>query len=312
MSADAPPLRRPPARRSAFTLIELLVVIAIIAILIALLLPAVQQARAAARRTQCKNNFKQLALALHNYHDTHSVFPYGYMDSGTYHRRDTWMQQILPFIDQAPLYNQYQAWTGQWIMDTPPEIKDLKLAGFMCPSDPSGPATGANGGMRSGGEGFQGNYVVCAGDRPMNATTDIKGMFYGHSRHKMRDMKDGSSNTAFLSEVIIRGSSGGGWGGGGGYWGGGRGGGYGFITEEPPNTTLPDQIYQCKDTNYPSAPCTSLFTYSNGRIYARSYHIGGVHLGLGDGSIRFVSENLDRGLFQALGTRQGGEVLGEF
>src|SRR3546814_780854 len=97
-----------------FTLIELLVVIAIIAVLVALLLPAVQQAREAARRSQCKNNLKQIGLALHNYHDTHRVFPPGQMswfgsdlfplNAGA---RISWMQQILPFIDQAPLYNSF-------------------------------------------------------------------------------------------------------------------------------------------------------------------------------------------------------------
>ncbi|MEZ6122344.1 MAG: DUF1559 domain-containing protein [Planctomycetaceae bacterium] len=301
-------------RRSArgFTLIELLVVIAIIAILIALLLPAVQQAREAARRSQCKNNMKQIVLGLHNYHDTHRLFPYGYMESGSFHLRDTWMQQVLPYVDQAPAYNQYQGWVGQWVMDTPPAIKDLIMTVFMCPSDPSGPAYGGGGGPRAGGKGFQGNYVVCAGNVQMNANTDSGGMFYGLSSRRMRDMLDGSSNTAFLSESIIRGQSGASWGEAGGYWGGGRGGGYGFITLEPPNTTLPDEVYQCKSTTFPNAPCTSLTSYSYTRNYARSYHEGGVHLGLGDGSIRFVSENIDRTLFQYIGTRQGGEPIGEF
>jgi len=299
-------------KKKGFTLIELLVVIAIIAILIALLLPAVQQAREAARRSQCKNNMKQIVLALHNYHDVHKVFPYGYMEDGTFHRRDTWMQQTLPYIEQAPLYNEYQNWIGQWVMDTPPAMKDLPISVLMCPSDPSGPATGGGGGARAGGLGFQGNYVVCAGNVPLNGNADPGGMFHGRSSHRMRDMVDGTSNTAFLSEVVNRGKSGASWGEGGGYWGGGRGGGYGFITEETPNTSLPDQVYLCKSTTYPRSPCTSLTSYANGRIYARSFHVGGVHLGLGDGSIRFVSENIDRTLFQGLGTRQGGEVLGEF
>ena len=90
-------------RRRAFTLIELLVVIAIIAVLIALLLPAVQQAREAARRTQCKNNQKQMALALHNYHDTHGVFPMGNLGSINF----TYQSYILPYIDQANLYNKF-------------------------------------------------------------------------------------------------------------------------------------------------------------------------------------------------------------
>src|ERR1700761_7427542 len=100
-------VRRPAA--AGFTLIELLVVIAIIAVLIALLLPAVQQAREAARRTQCKNSLKQLGLALHNYHDSLNVFPFGstYASSGpVYGPKHTWVEYILPYVDQAPLYLQ--------------------------------------------------------------------------------------------------------------------------------------------------------------------------------------------------------------
>src|SRR5690606_23201980 len=99
-----------PRRSRGFTLIELLVVIAIIAILIALLLPAVQQAREAARRTQCRNNLKQMAIAMHNYHDSHRAFPPGCMHSavprsGSGHSfGPSFYGMILPFIDQAPLY----------------------------------------------------------------------------------------------------------------------------------------------------------------------------------------------------------------
>lgn len=101
-------------RRRAFTLIELLVVIAIIAILIALLLPAVQQAREAARRSSCKNNFKQIGLALHNYHDTMRIFPPGYCRAGTTTDNNFigWGTFILPYIDQANLYNQIQSKGG--------------------------------------------------------------------------------------------------------------------------------------------------------------------------------------------------------
>src|SRR5277367_3933136 len=96
---ESKPFRRIQHARPGFTLIELLVVIAIIAVLIALLLPAVQQAREAARRTQCKNNMKQLGLALHNYHDVYSLFPTG----SSY--KHNWRSSILPMLDQAPAYN---------------------------------------------------------------------------------------------------------------------------------------------------------------------------------------------------------------
>src|SRR5690606_20788824 len=106
-----------PTSRRGFTLIELLVVIAIIAILIALLLPAVQQAREAARRTQCKNNLKQFGLALHNYHDAFDLFPYGHQQeiAGATKRRNCWFQSILPYIDQAPRYNTYASFPAEYI-----------------------------------------------------------------------------------------------------------------------------------------------------------------------------------------------------
>jgi len=138
------------ARRGGFTLIELLVVIAIIAILIALLLPAVQQAREAARRTQCRNNMKQLGLALHNYHDTFNRFPInGSLSFGltTANKATGWMVHILPYIDQAPLYNQYNhsygiqddprqtAWSNSPASPSNMWVGQQVLAAFRCPSD---------------------------------------------------------------------------------------------------------------------------------------------------------------------------------
>ncbi|MDZ4689065.1 MAG: DUF1559 domain-containing protein, partial [Planctomycetaceae bacterium] len=149
-----------PRRRPGFTLIELLVVIAIIAILIALLLPAVQQAREAARRTQCRNNLKQFGLALHNYHDNFNVFPPGWIG----HTNGStalpfsgwgWSAMLLPGLDQAPLYNNlstrfsttfpYGATNGNAVIATPVpvalEITGLNttLPAFRCPSDTGGP-----------------------------------------------------------------------------------------------------------------------------------------------------------------------------
>lgn len=298
--------------KRGFTLIELLVVIAIIAVLIALLLPAVQQARESARRTQCKNNLKQLGLAMHNYHDQCNVFPYGVLNVGTYHLRDTWMQQILPMIEQGPMYNSYQADMSQWIMDVTPTVRDKSLSGFQCPSDPSCPAKGAAGGTRSGGDGFQGNYVACMG-KTQNYNVDNGGLFGANSRNGLKSCIDGSSNTIMVSEVMIRGATNtGGWGEGGGYWGGGEGGGYGFTTQYPPNSSVSDMVYQCKSTTWPNAPCQTKTTYSTQLILARSYHTGGVHATMADGAVKFISSNIDVNVFNNLGTRAGGEVVGDY
>lgn len=298
-----------------FTLIELLVVIAIIAVLIALLLPAVQQAREAARRTQCKNNMKQLGLALHNYHDQANLFPYGVTNtpSGVYHCRDTWMQQILPMIEQGSLYTAYQADTSAWVMDVPAAIRDKSLGAFQCPSDPSSPGKGASGGFRSGADGFQGNYVMCIG-KSQTYLTDNGGLFYWQSKHGLKHVIDGTSNTILGSEVMIRGAANAnsGWGEGGGYWGGGEGGGFGFTTQFPPNSTVTDQVYACKSTTWPNAPCQSMSTYATQRILARSYHVGGVHSTMADGAVRFISNNIDTIVFQNLGTRAGNEIIGDF
>ncbi|HAH44033.1 MAG TPA: prepilin-type cleavage/methylation domain-containing protein, partial [Planctomycetaceae bacterium] len=126
--------------RRGFTLIELLVVIAIIAILIALLLPAVQQAREAARRTQCKNNLKQIGLALHNYVGTHRTFPletyYGQRADGSYHY-SSWIPQILSYFDQAALGNLYDHDSSFWDLNNQDAI-EKKLTLFECPSTPGG------------------------------------------------------------------------------------------------------------------------------------------------------------------------------
>lgn len=306
--------------RPGFTLVELLVVIAIIGILIALLLPAVQAAREAARRIQCTNHQKQLGLAMHNYHDIHKAFPYGYRDeNNTTHRRDCWYQRILPFIEQAPYYAEYEAYPTLYIFGSyiPPSIQGVVVSTMMCPSDPSGPAYGAGG----SNDGFQGNYAVCAGGGTGTTTIDMElrksdpgGLFGSLSKFGLRDCTDGTSSQLLFSEGIIRGSTGATWGELGGYWGGSSHGAYGFSSAEPPNTTVPDRAYSCKSTTWPKAPC------ENGNAdgltgrwnFARSYHPGGVNAVLADGSVRFVSETIDRPTWRYLGLRNDGNVLKEF
>ena len=248
---------------------------------------------------------------MQNYHDTHQAFPYGVRTVGQLHIRDTWMQQILPYIEQQAMYNGYNSWLGMWVMDTPPQYKDAVLPALLCPSDISSPGFGGGGGYRSGGYGFQGNYIMCTGKGIMYQSKDLGGMFWFQSNTRMRDLVDGTSNTLMASESILRGrQTTGGWGGAGGYWGGGRWGSYGFTTLAPPNTTLPDQVYQCKDTTYPFAPCTSIGGSDTARNYSRSYHPAGVVSVMADGSVQFTGDSINLLVYQAMATRTGREALG--
>ena len=335
-------------RRRAFTLIELLVVFAIIAVLIALLLPAVQQAREAARRSQCKNNMKQLGLALHNYHDVFNRFCYGsiaqlgawrndYNSSG---RFDGGQVMLFPYMDQAPLYNSLSpgfnttgsgfsySGTGPWLN------RYTIIPSMTCPSSPYSPF--------GSGLGFHGNYNLSVGPQSCqggigSATIDPvdsggvnrSGMFYAVSKVGMKDVTDGSSNTLMLGEILTVDTK----------WNVNGAGGYGQSTNVDnrgsiysnlggmpnlfsqlytPNTTIADQTYSCPTsvTNV-RAPCVTMAASGsgfarNGWVSARSFHTGGVHVAMGDGAVRFISDNINLGTWQALGTRAGNEVLGEY
>lgn len=312
-------------RRDGFTLIELLVVIAIIAILIALLLPAVQQAREAARRSTCKNNLKQLGVALHNYHETHRAFPFATVcgvniaaHTGQNYARQSWFHLVLPFIDQAPLYDKlrdgFESGTVSDFASHPQ--RSVKVPVLMCPSDPN---SGKLGSQKSS---FHSNYLLCSGSTTQGANgtfPKLNGLFFNISNIRFRDITDGTSNTIAAGEInLVDDATGAGpvadcltvgdlrgrvW--GTKYVGGGT-----FTTLQGPNTTVPDSVIYGYSRDY--APISTSCSSGDNAVYARSRHVGGAHFLLGDGAVRFISNNVDTSTFRALGTRAGGEVLGEF
>jgi len=322
-----------PLRKSqkGFTLIELLVVIAIIAVLIALLLPAVQQAREAARRSDCKNKLKQLGLALHNYHDTILKFPYassqypnGEHGGGTGATAHVWTEFILPYIDQAPLYNQINFNAHNNSTAGTPSNSSLfsnRVFPFQaCPSNPGAtqmttkfngtrnttPSTLANqqGLSYAPCSGPQKNDVSpnnldCLGTVPLYcdaggsgwssaAPIDNPGIFGGRGVYSssLRDITDGTSNTIMLGEVrgdLTR------------Y--------HGLFNQNFQGTWTGLKV------NSPRTDFAADDWHKNSGM--GSYHTGGAHILKADGSVPFISNNVDFVTFNYLGNKADGQVLGE-
>lgn len=319
-------------RRPGFTLIELLVVIAIIAILIALLLPAVQQAREAARRTQCKNNLKQLGIALHNYADAHSAFPNQASDSLYGYSA---LAQILPYIDQGNLYNAFDfsqpLQVGlPWRPAVNPAMADVvrrPLAALLCPSETGDPIY-LDG---SGNEWAGSNYLVNGGSgRVTDYCASLNdGLFWRGSKTKFRDLTDGVSNTVFLGEVLF----------------GNRGPDTATLEDPqrqmkrvsggPPCAPISDDMITMSASRYEGSRsgAWSLSTGYHSLVHGyltpnsdipdhthhgevlsgiRSMHIGGAQVCLCDGSVRFIGDSIDQETLRNLFARNDGEVLGEF
>lgn len=331
--------------RRAFTLIELLVVIAIIAVLIALLLPAVQQAREAARRTQCKNNIKQIGLALHNYHSSSNMFPFAcdasgptawaYQSQFTSVKNMTGWVMLLPYIDQAPLYNTINAsmamgrYKGPSWESAPQALAaggpsggnsiapSVKLTALLCPSD-YGTQTrngfDGNYGCDTNVISYKTNYGFCAsptfgdwmwGD-PAHVSQKTRQMFGPESNTQMRDLADGTSNTVAVSETTLNVYDG-----VTASWGCMQhvGAGVDFATINSQR--------KINDTAC-CAWTTPAWTYlnpagTNGEWGTPgSTHTGGCQVLLADGSVRFISENIDGGTRRGLGYIADGNTLGDF
>lgn len=318
---------KPLTVKRGFTLIELLVVIAIIAILIALLLPAVQQAREAARRSSCQNNMKQIGLALHNYHDTHRCFPPMQVEKrGAATSAETgnflgWATMILPFMDQAPLYNKFnmsQPWRDTAGVITPANLLLAKtvLPAFMCPSDP---ADGLNPDIYNYGKS---NYA--ASYSPLRAPSaafnpasyvSYPGVFNNNTVTKLKSIRDGASNTAMVGEKTTEGGH------IGAIWIGSLG--YVSSTDSKHYGNWPYHagLMRNADTNggatYVADPRYLINGYYPATGLAHPYafsssHTGGAYFLLADGAVRFLSENIDGDLYVSLGSISGKETIGEF
>ena len=300
-----------------FTLVELLVVIAIIGLLIALLLPAVQAARESARRSQCTNNLKQLALAFHNYHGRASQFPLGYgiLRPGTYGSGSPsgvewpWCMRLLTDIEQSALYDQID-WAlnpgGGYPVLRP--VLGATVDGFLCPSDPNGSRRWNDTAecVMSAPEWTYGriSYAGNWGVGPMEAPVPprIRGVL-GHNRGaRIAQITDGTSNTALMAELIvglgctIRGTH-------------SYDEGPVYMHDFTPNDPTPDQARWCGEEDQLSGSCVTISQQNMDVHTARSFHPGGVNLALCDGSVAFLGDSIDLRLWRALGSHDGGEPI---
>jgi prepilin-type N-terminal cleavage/methylation domain-containing protein/prepilin-type processing-associated H-X9-DG protein len=314
------PMRHRSYRTRGFTLIELLVVIAIIAILIGLLLPAVQKVRAAAARSKCTNNLKQLALGVHNYHDTNNRFPYNgtLAGSGCCAPQTTgqwsWISRMLPQIEQGPLYGQLTEKSGGF----PGDATSRLLAGTVipvlrCPSDPS-PNTRSSSGVPnswpaniqiaytsykgvsgSQWQGNTGNYL----NNPMNNTgfnglNDSNGIFYrgdGKRPLRMEMIVDGTSNTLMIGEDIGQYNTHNLW-----IYANGANG-----TCAPPLNLGPPPLISPASVNVTAGFWQNMYSF-------RALHDGGANFAMGDGSVRFVRDSIPLANYRNACTHAGGEV----
>jgi prepilin-type N-terminal cleavage/methylation domain-containing protein/prepilin-type processing-associated H-X9-DG protein len=315
--------------RRGFTLIELLVVMAIIGVLVALLLPAVQSAREAARRTQCKNNLKQVALATHLFHDAHLQLPpasYGTkgvnegtasVDSNVFINYTPFLA-ILPYIEQGNISTKYQknlAPTDTTDPDgdgiTNNSLTSAPLSVFSCPSMPI-PALPPRPAWSSYGFS-RGNYSYVSGSGNSSVWTaddgSIGSLFYGKVR--MADIVDGTTNTLLAGEMhysltnflYTTGANIGQFRGGNTCWSFGHP--HGYVTASTNlRMNVPTVVERTDDPDN--------YWRRSGLFGFRSVHEGGCHFALCDGSVRFISDSISFDIYQALGSRAGGEVIGEY
>ncbi len=340
MKRSVPVLRSTTSR--GFTLIELLVVIAIIAVLIALLLPAVQQAREAARRSQCKNNLKQLALATHNFHDNYNQFPPECLAMDSNCTAGAWASNpqistfamILPFMDQAPAYNKLDVWKGAEAhrmgalgaaaycngYDTNPavvanhwsnlqnswDVAVAKLEALTCPSD-----------VMEGQQQFS-EFIVLHGYCNDSGTAGARCVSTGGGGTigGVTTLKDyGFGRTSYLPVGGAIGRLDNLWGKWSGVFGGWTRVKMSNITDGTSNTILFGEATGGKDYNYlwiSTGAMPTAWNFGKNWYQFSSEHVGGTHFALADGSVRFLSQNMDTLNYRRVSAVADSEVVGEF
>lgn len=299
-------LRRKPKHSHAclgergFTLIELLVVIAIIAILIALLLPAIQQAREVARRTQCKNNLAQLSLGLHNYAMAHQVLPPGCVNpTGPIRNEEkgyhySWLVQILPYIEESNAYRKFDFDVSVY-NERHLEVLSHSIPVLHCPSSVTG--------------GASSSYAGCHHDSEAPIDVDNNGVLFLNSSITYRDVTDGRSHTIFVGEVADVGALG---------WASGTratlrnaGGGINgnlYLQRFP--GSIPSWM---EEAGPPPGNEDELVEDAFLEVGGfNSSHSGGAHVALGDGSVRFLTDQMDQEILRRLANRADGELVEEF
>jgi prepilin-type N-terminal cleavage/methylation domain-containing protein len=284
-------------RRRGFTLIELLVVIAIIAVLIALLLPAVQQAREAARRSTCKNNLAQLAITLNNYEMAWEVLPPGTVnttgpiqsEAEGYHM--SWIVQLLPYIDEGVAFRKIDFNVGVYD-DKNKEVREHAISSLTCPSE-------AYGQFEPGSRPT--NYAGCHHGTETPIDVANNGVFFLNSSVRFEQITDGVSHTIFVGEKIIEPRR------------GDAASSLGWMsgtratlrnTDTTPNKDV-EFLLNNRQALRPEHPATFVGGFS-------SSHIGGAQFALGDGRVEFISESIKPEIFQRLGNRADGELVGDF
>jgi len=281
--------KRCPRRRDAFTLVELLVVIAIIGILVALLLPAIQAAREAARRSSCVNNEVQLALAIHNYEFHFETLPPGVTNPTGPIRSEPegnhvgWIVRILPYMEEQNLFKHFDAALGAYAPANA-EVRAHEIPTIECPSEP-------NEFINEAKTVAQSSYVGCHNDVEAPIDKDNHGLLFLNSKIRYTDIEDGSSKTILLSEARVNPNELG--------WVSGT-----RATLRNTGTKLnsgpdPDEAPAPKEK-----PANSLAV---GGFSSR--HPGGINAAFADGSIHFIPDDIDPALLRQLGNRADGQIM---